>query len=149
MILGDSSNYNYASGRLDHQTFFKNIRNEQSHCEKIVLFPLLEKWYWEGIRIGLFREYQAPNISSQYARFYWDGIEHVDPLKEANAASKRIEANVTNLSIECAKIGQDWEDVLVQRAREQQRMKELGLNPVFKITNRRNTKGKSPIRKGK
>ena len=28
---GNSSGYNYASGRLDHQTYFKAIRVDQSH----------------------------------------------------------------------------------------------------------------------
>jgi lambda family phage portal protein len=129
IILGDSSNFNYASGRLDHQTFFKNIRNEQSRCEKTVLFPLLEMWYREAVRIGLLGEYPIPQISAQYARFYWDGTEHVDPVKEVKAAETRIRTRVSNLSIECAKLGQDWEDVLVQAAREQKRITELDLAP--------------------
>jgi len=33
----NSSGYNYASGRLDHQTYFKSIRVEQSHIETVVL----------------------------------------------------------------------------------------------------------------
>ncbi|MDR0608754.1 MAG: phage portal protein, partial [Planctomycetaceae bacterium] len=37
ILLGDSSKHNYASGRLDHQTFFKSIKVEQTHCEQIVL----------------------------------------------------------------------------------------------------------------
>ncbi|MDR1291743.1 MAG: phage portal protein, partial [Planctomycetaceae bacterium] len=74
IILGDSSNYNYASGRLDHQIFYKSIKNEQEHCEKIVLFPLLEMWYREAVRVGLFKDFGISQISSQYARFYWDGL---------------------------------------------------------------------------
>jgi capsid protein len=60
--------------------------------------------------------------------WFWDGIEHVDPMKEARAAATRIEARTTNLAIECAKLGLDWEDVLDQAAKERQRMIELGLD---------------------
>jgi capsid protein len=54
ILLGDSSKHNYASGRLDHQTFFKSIKVEQTHCEQIVLNKIFDLWYREAIRIGLF-----------------------------------------------------------------------------------------------
>jgi lambda family phage portal protein len=127
IILGDSSNFNYASGRLDHQIFYKSIKNEQEHCEKIVLFPLLEMWYREAVRVGLFKDFSIPQISSQYARFYWDGLEHVDPIKEAKAAAQRVDSKMSNRSIECARLGYDYEDVLRQLAREEKLIKELGL----------------------
>jgi capsid protein len=36
VAAGNSSGYNYASGRLDHQTYFKAIRVEQAHRECVV-----------------------------------------------------------------------------------------------------------------
>jgi capsid protein len=68
-------------------------------------------------------------------RWFWDGMEHVDPNKEAKAADARIKSRVSNLAIECAKAGLDWEDVLLQAAREQRRMRELGLLPVSSSDN--------------
>jgi capsid protein len=141
ILLGDSSKHNYASGRLDHQTFFKSIKVEQSHCEQIVLYPLLDLWYREAVRIGLFSEPKNGLLNSngktfcgQAAKFFWDGMEHVDPIKEAKAAASRIDSRVSNLAIECAKVGLDWEDVLVQAAREKNRMLELGLTPTITET---------------
>ncbi|MDR3199308.1 MAG: phage portal protein [Planctomycetaceae bacterium] len=125
IVLGDSSNFNYASGRLDHQIFHRNIRNEQNQCEKVVMFPLFEVFYREGVRVGLFPDYGIPYMSSQYARFYWDGLEHVDPYKEAQAMTARVDAGLTNDSIECANLGHDWEDVLEQRMRELKRKQDL------------------------
>jgi lambda family phage portal protein len=149
ILLGDSSKHNYASGRLDHQTFFKSIRVEQTHCEYVVLYPIFNIWYREAIRAGLFQKTKpelplpkhATNRSDLLQRcgntncgeaacFFWDGMEHVDPIKEAKAATARIDSRVSNLAIECAKVGLDWEDVLVQAARERNRMIELGLNPI-------------------
>ncbi|MDR1142082.1 MAG: phage portal protein [Planctomycetaceae bacterium] len=138
IILGDSSNFNYASGRLDHQIFYKSIKNEQNHCEKVVLFPLLEMWYREAVRIGLIEERPISQISSQYARFYWDSVEHVDPLKEAKAAATRIDSKMSNLLIECAKLGLDWEDTVRQAAREDELLKKLGLQKVKPNDNNNN-----------
>ncbi len=55
ILLGDSSKHNYASGRLDHQSFYKSIKVEQTSCEQIVLRPIFETWYREALRVGLFR----------------------------------------------------------------------------------------------
>ncbi len=152
ILLGDSSKHNYASGRLDHQTFFKSIKGEQTSCEQVVLFPLLDAWYREALRIGLFREphnafplsrkatsgsgflqRSSRSICGEAARFFWDGMEHVDPMKEAKAAATRVETRTSNLAIECAKLGLDWEDVLNQAAKERQRMIALGLDPDHTI----------------
>jgi hypothetical protein len=37
VAAGNSSGYNYVSRRLDHQTYFKAIRVDQSHLECVVL----------------------------------------------------------------------------------------------------------------
>lgn len=149
ILLGDSSKHNYASGRLDHQSFFKSIKVEQTSCEQVVMFPIFEAWYREALRIRLFN---PPNTAVQPVKkatngsgllqrsgssncgeaacFFWDGMEHVDPVKEAKAAVTRVNGNISNLAIECAKNGLDWEDVLIQKSREKKRMIELGLSEV-------------------
>ena len=159
ILLGDSSKHNYASGRLDHQTFFKSIKGEQTSCEQVILNPIFDAWYREALRIGLFREPKnafplcrrfgnvkltssiisrqnmfASRGASANCCWFWDGLEHVDPMKEAKAAATRIETRTSNLAIECAKSGLDWEDVLNQAAKERKRMIELGLDPDTKIT---------------
>jgi capsid protein len=37
IAAGNSSSYNYSSGRLDHQTYFKSQRVDQAHMERIIL----------------------------------------------------------------------------------------------------------------
>jgi len=44
----NSSAYNYASGRLDHQTYFRSIQVEQAHMELVVLGPLFREWLREA-----------------------------------------------------------------------------------------------------
>ena len=47
----NSSGYNYASGRLDHQTYFKSVRVEQAHLEIVVLDRILAAWLDEAVLI--------------------------------------------------------------------------------------------------
>jgi lambda family phage portal protein len=45
----NSSGYNYASGRLDHQTYFKAIRVEQAHLAEVVLDRIFAAWLDEAM----------------------------------------------------------------------------------------------------
>ena len=63
-------------------------------------------------------------------RWFWDGHEHVDPAKEANAQATRLSSNTTALAAEYARIGLDWEEQLRQRAKEVALMRELGLASI-------------------
>ena len=60
-------------------------------------------------------------------QWFWDGFEHVDPAKEANAQKTRLANHTTTLAAEYARQGRDWEEELKQRAKEQRLMSELGL----------------------
>ena len=51
VAAGNSSGYNYASGRLDHQTYFKAIRVKQVHLEAVVLDRILAAWLDEAARL--------------------------------------------------------------------------------------------------
>jgi len=61
-------------------------------------------------------------------QWFFDGTEHVDPAKEANAQATRLTSNTTTLAAEYARQGKDWEVELRQRAKERQLMRELGLD---------------------
>jgi len=123
----NSSAYNYASGRLDHQTYFRSIQVEQAHMELVVLGPLFREWLREAcLAIPELRDV-PPGVSVEWM---WDGWEHVDPAKEANAQATRLASHTTTLAAEYARGGKDWEAELRQRARELALMRELGLTAV-------------------
>ena len=127
IAAGNSAGYNYASGRLDHQTYYKSIRVEQSHLECVVLDRVLAAWFDEAVLIpGLLPAGVGPIADWQH-QWFWDGHEHVDPLKEANAQGVRLANHTTTLADEYARRGQDWEAQLRQRAKEMALMSELGL----------------------
>jgi len=118
----NSSGYNYASGRLDHQTYYKSIRVEQSHCETVVLDHILSGWLAEAVKV-----FALGQLDDYPHQWFWDGHEHVDPAKEANAQATRLQSNTTTLAAEFARQGKDWETELRQRAKEVALCKELGL----------------------
>lgn len=126
VAAGNSSKYNYASGRLDHQVYHKSLRIEQQVMADTVLDRVFAAWISEAI---LFAEFVPPALrgASWPHEWMWDGNEHVDPSKEANAQAVRLLNGTTTLAAEYARQGKDWESELRQRAREHALMLELGL----------------------
>jgi lambda family phage portal protein len=118
----NSSGYNYASGRLDHQTYFKSIRVDQAQVETGVLDRILDAWMAEAVKV-----FGLGSVDVWPHQWFWDGHEHVDPAKEANAQATRLGSHTTTLAAEYARQGKDWETELRQRAKEVALMKELGL----------------------
>ncbi len=129
VACGNSSGYNYASGRLDHQTYYKSIRVDQDHFGLAVLDQVLRAWLDEAILISELLPLWMRTVAFRELKhqWFWDGQEHVDPAKEANAQSTRLQNHTTTLAYEYARQGRDWESELRQRAKEVTLMTELGL----------------------
>lgn len=112
IATANSSGYNYASGRLDHQTYFKSIRVDQNFTGIRVLDPILSAWLAEyaafdgGVSARLARGGRGVTLPHQW---FWDGLEHVDPLKEANAAAVRLAHGIGSIPSELARSGDDYE----------------------------------------
>ena len=68
-------------------------------------------------------------MRTAYARCRWLGAPRgwVDPVAERQGAVLGLDAGFATLEQVCAEQGSDWEENLDQRAREFQRMKDLGL----------------------
>jgi capsid protein len=127
----NSSGYNYASGRLDHQTYYKSIRVDQADLESRVLDRVFTAWLAEAVKVFALPSFAPDNGATEGIdashQWFWDGHEHVDPAKEASAQAMRLASNTTTLAAEYARQGKDWEVEVRQRAKEVALMKELGL----------------------
>jgi lambda family phage portal protein len=130
VALGDSSGYNYASGRLDHQTYFKSIRVEQSQFECVVLDRILSAWLDEAVLVADLLPSGLGPFAEWPHQWFFDGHEHVDPAKESSAQAARLANHTTTLADEYARRGLDWETQLRQRAKELELMGELGITPA-------------------
>jgi lambda family phage portal protein len=128
IALGDSSGMNYASGRLDHQGWFKTIRVEQSHLACVLLDRILAAWFDEAVLIRDLIPTGVGPIIEFPRTWMFDGHEHVDPAKESSAQATRLASHTTTLADEYARRGLDWESQLRQRAKEVALMNELGLS---------------------
>lgn len=127
---GDSSTYNYASGRLDYLVYRKSIDVERSHCARVVLDRLFAAWLDEAVKVpGLLPPGLSALAENLPHSWYWDGWEHVDPVKNESAAEIALRNHTTTLAEIYSAAGLDWEDALLQRAREVELLRRLGLTP--------------------
>jgi len=122
----DSSSYNYASGRMDHQVHAMNQRVERDQLERTMLDRTLSAWVNEASLAGILPEGMPP-FSEWNWGWVWDGKDHVDPGKEANAAETRLRTLTTTLASEYARQGKRWDVELRQIAAERDLMRELDL----------------------
>jgi lambda family phage portal protein len=128
IAAGNSSDSNYASGRLDWQLYRSKVRIDRSRIERLVLRSVFNAWKREAILTEGLLPQEMRRVDSNWShQWMWDGWQHVDPQKEANAQATRLESNTTTLAEEYAQRGLDWEEQVEQRAREIAKLKELGI----------------------
>jgi lambda family phage portal protein len=127
----DASKYNYASGRLDLQAFWRTRSAERVLIyERQFLDPLYRDWLDEALLIPDYLPPAFVETVQDWAPIWrWTEAEHVDRSKEATGQATELANHTTTLAREYARRGLDWEDELKQRARELQLMRELGLTP--------------------
>jgi lambda family phage portal protein len=128
VAAGDSSNYNYSSGRLDHKTYYKTIRVDRAAIETTACDRMLERWWREA---RLIKGYLTTSLRSEefppLHSWGWDGDESIDPVKEANHDDIRLMNHTTTLQEIYGKQNKDWEEQIRQRAKEVALMDELKL----------------------
>ncbi len=145
VAAANSSTYNYASGRLDHQTYHRAIWVDQAHLASIVLDRILAAWFDEAVLLPDFLPAGLGRIADWPHQWFWDGFDHVDPSKESNAQATRLANFTTTLADEYARRGLDWETQLRQRAHEIALMNELGLTPAQVVPPVKNTPENSDV----
>ena len=108
----DSSSYNYASGRLDHQTYYAALDVEREDCNDLVLDPLFNLWFDAAImRFGWLGG--NPEAIGPGARIHiWDWPKHrvADVESEANANQTKLKSGQIFPHRLASDSGWDWED---------------------------------------
>lgn len=132
IALGDASAYNYASGRLDLQSYGRQMAVERSQVlEREFLDRLWEEWLDEALLIpGFLPSEFAATAGDWEFGWRWSEPEHVDRAKEASGQAQELASRTTTLAREYARRGLDWETELRQIAREVALMKELAISPA-------------------
>jgi lambda family phage portal protein len=129
LALGDSSGFNYSSGRLDHLGYHRQQRIDRSLCAETILSKIFTAWLDEAVMIpGLLpRKLRMADIPH---RWLWNGAESIDPVKQAQAEQIDLENGTTTLADIFAERGEDWQASMKQRAKEKELAKKLGLQPM-------------------
>jgi capsid protein len=114
----DSSDYNYASGRLDHGTYYDSLDVQRMECGSLVLSKLFNAWLDLAIaRFGWLGG--NPGAVGAGARLHlWDWPKHrvADVEAEANANQAKLKSGQVFLHTLYSDAGLDFEDELEKSA---------------------------------
>lgn len=114
----DSSSYNYASGRLDHQTYYAALDVEREDCNDMVLDPLFSAWF--NLAVAQFGWLGGdPMAVTDAAREHiWDWPKHrvADVESEANANETKLTSGQTMLPRMYSDAGWDLDDEIAKAA---------------------------------
>jgi capsid protein len=109
----DSSSYNYASGRLDHQTYFLALDVEREDANDLVLDPLFALWWQEAcLAFG----WNADPFSPPPHKWDWPKHPVADLKAEAIASDTKLRNGSLYPSQVYADAGKDFEDELPKMA---------------------------------
>lgn len=132
----DSSGYNYASGRLDHQTYDRSINIERAELRGDMLDRIYTAWLEEySASTSLTRE-ELEEITDHTWNF--SGRDHVDPAKEASADNTRFNNGSLTKADYFSKRGRDWKreekqriaEMITQEVMWDRARKDAGLEPA-------------------
>ncbi len=132
----DSSSYNYASGRLDHQTYYGHLDVDREDCNDCVLDPMFAVWFDYAVVAYGWLGGNPDAISERAKAHIWDWSPHqvADIGTEADATDKKLKNGTASIGSEQVAAGLDPEDELVKTAEyngvtvEQQRQINMLLN---------------------
>lgn len=153
----DSSSYNYASGRLDHQTYYAHLDVDREDCNDLVLDPLFSQWFSFAVRRFGWLGGDPDAISDGAREHVWDWPKHrvADINAEATANKTKLATGEETLPSIYAASGRDYEDELEKQAiangitADQQRQINMLLNlPQHVIHHAASIIGLAPISSG-
>jgi len=124
VAAGNSSEYNFASGRLDWQIFFRMIEVERNYFERAMLDRMFFAWLSEA---RLIPDYLPVLPDTIPHRWLWDGQPIIDPVKEANATVALFNAGLLDEDKYWANSGEDTQEVYRRMSENLNQREELGL----------------------
>lgn len=119
IAAADSSNYNYASGRLDHQVYHRAIHVDRDEINGVVLNHLWRSWLDEAALIEGYLPAEMRSVDADLVPhgWRWPGFKHVDPDKESKGDERNLRIGRLTIPDMHSEQGEDWEDQQAQNAR--------------------------------
>lgn len=122
---------NYTAARSALLDFWKTVRVYRSKFNQMFNQQIWEMWLAEAVAIGRVEApgfFDDPAVRRAWCGCMWNGVTmgHVDPKKEVEAAIMRINHNLSTEEQEAAEYnGNDWSEIVRQRKKEIETMKDL------------------------
>ena len=117
----DAKGHSWSSARLDRDVYHSGLRVQQGYINRSGMSRLREVIRREA-ELALL----IPVRRDVKYVWTWPVFGSVDPLKEAKGATERKDkSRTTTLAYECAQLNLDWEEVQIQRAREEAKNREV------------------------
>jgi lambda family phage portal protein len=123
----------YSASRAAIEEFSKSIRVDRQLCIDQVCQPIYENFIGElvlGKTLKFKKYFKDYRIRKALSRCLWTGISQgtIDPLKDIQAAMLRIQTGVSTVQRESMQAnGSDWEENVLQLAKEKEWFEESGL----------------------
>lgn len=115
---------NYTAARASLLDFWRTVRVHRTRFNEMFNQPIYEQWLAEAVSLGRVDApgfFDDPATRQAWCGCVWMGASmgHVDPLKEVNAAERRIANNITTQEQEASEYnGNDWAANVRQRKKE-------------------------------
>lgn len=134
----DYTKTNYSSARASMNETYKFMQARKKIVADKTASIIYRAWLEEQIQLGHIPLpkgknrnwiYSDPAIMDALSCCSWIGASRgqIDEMKETQASILRINFGLSTMELEAAKLGLDWREMLKQRKREQNFVKELGL----------------------
>lgn len=129
LLLKDFTKTNYSSARAALLEAWRFFMGRRAWLAAYWCQPVYELWMEEAAYKGTIgitpAEFYANKQALTAAQWLGPGKGWVDPVKEAQGAALRDAKGYSNLGIECAEQGIDWERNLEQKAQIIKRIREI------------------------
>lgn len=133
----DYSKTNYSSARASMAETWKYMQSRKKAVADRKASMIYVLWLEERINAGGFKMlgnrakelFYDPLKRAALTKCSWIGASRgqIDEMKETQSAILRIKSGLSTFELECARLGEDFRRIFIQRAKEQKLMEELGI----------------------
>jgi len=133
VVSGNSSGYNFSSGRLDHLPYHRGLKVDRAEFRMTVLDPVLLAWHEEDRLVAPEIYGSLPPIEEWSWSWQYDGFDEIDQNKDAQADDMRMGNGSATYSKVSSSEGDDWQENLNQLAKEIAAFRAKGLMHPYEI----------------
>ena len=137
----DWSQTNYSAAKAAGVSIGRGMKSKKRLAADGTATTIYRLWFEEAVNAGSIMTmlgrsvpnmYEGTNMTA-YTRCQWLGAGQgqIDEFKETQAAVLRLKSGLTTFENECGRLGYDWRVILEQRMREEEAMKEIGLEVML------------------